>query len=45
MLGRPMHELLGKTMDDLFPSELSRRIIADDIRILKEGNFLAVEEE
>ncbi len=37
MLGRPLSELLGKSMDDLFPSDLSKSMIADDQRILKEG--------
>ncbi len=37
MLGRPLSEILGRTMDDLFPSELSRSMIADDQRILMEG--------
>ncbi len=37
MLGRPLSEILGRTMDDLSPSELSRSMIADDQRILREG--------
>ncbi len=37
MLGRPLSELLGKSMDELFPSELSKKMIADDQRILQEG--------
>ena len=44
MLGRPLRELLGKSMDDLFPSELARSMIADDKRILEEGKQVAVEE-
>jgi len=44
MLGRPLKELLGKTMDDLFPSELARSMIADDKRILEEGRQVVVEE-
>ncbi|MDD2804176.1 MAG: PAS domain S-box protein [Elusimicrobiales bacterium] len=44
MLGRPLKELLGKTMDDLFPSELARSMIADDKRILQEGKQVVVEE-
>jgi two-component system, cell cycle sensor histidine kinase and response regulator CckA len=45
MLGRPIHELLGKTMDDLFPSDLAKSIIADDMKILQEGKVIHVEEE
>ena len=45
MLGRPLHELLDKTMDDLFPSDLAKGMVADDLRILKEGKQIAIEEE
>jgi PAS domain S-box-containing protein len=37
MLGRPLADILGKNMDELFPSELSRAMIEDDKRILREG--------
>ncbi|MCX6554115.1 MAG: PAS domain-containing protein [Candidatus Aminicenantes bacterium] len=37
MLSRPASEILGKNMDELFPCELSRTMIADDKRILREG--------
>jgi len=45
MLGMPIDELLGKTMDELFPSDLAKSMIADDQRILKEGKTITVEEE
>jgi len=45
MFGKPMHKLLGKTMDDLFPSNLAKSMIADDLRILNEGKQITVEEE
>ncbi len=45
MLGIPIEEMLGKTMDDLFPSELAKNMVADDLRILKEGKSLMIEEE
>src|SRR4030042_4620074 len=45
MLGKPMHELLGKTTDDLFPSDLAKSMIADDLRVLNEGKQVTVEEE
>jgi two-component system cell cycle sensor histidine kinase/response regulator CckA len=37
MLGKPLTELLGKTMDELFPSELAKSMVADDLRVLKKG--------
>jgi PAS domain S-box-containing protein len=45
MLGKPLAQLLGKTMDDLFPSELAKKMIADDMRILNEGREITVDEE
>lgn len=45
MLGRPIDELLGKSMDDLFPSDLAKSMIADDMLIMKEGKTVTVEEE
>jgi len=45
MLGMPMTEMLGKTMYDLFPSELAKNMVADDMRIMKEGKAITIEEE
>ena len=45
MLGRPIGELLGKTMDDIFPSDFAKSIIADDRRVLNEGKSITIEEE
>jgi PAS domain S-box-containing protein len=45
MLGKPMHELIGKNIDDLFPSELAKNMIADDSKIIKEDVVVTVEEE
>ena len=45
MLGRPVQELLGKTMDELFPSELAKSMVQDDLRILRERKPIEVEEE
>jgi two-component system, cell cycle sensor histidine kinase and response regulator CckA len=45
MLGKPLQELLGKTMDELFSSELARNMVADDLRVLKKGKPITVEEE
>ena len=45
MLGKPLAELLGKSMDDLFPSDLAKSMIADDMIIMKNGNKITVDEE
>jgi PAS domain S-box-containing protein len=45
MLGKPINELLGKTMDDLFPSDMARSMIEDDKNILREGKLVVVDEE
>jgi PAS domain S-box-containing protein len=45
MLGMPVSQALGKTMDDLFPSELAKSMVADDLRILNEGKRVDVVEE
>lgn len=45
MLGRPLADLLGKTMDDLFPSDLAKKMIEDDKRILRKGKLEIIEEE
>ncbi len=45
MLGKPIDELLGKSMEELFPGELARSMIEDDQKILREGKPVEVEEE
>jgi PAS domain S-box-containing protein len=45
MLGLPMEKLLGKTMFELFPSELAKNMVEDDLRILSENKVFEVEEE
>ncbi len=45
MLGRPLAELLGKSMDELFPSPLAQRMMEDDRRIMQQGKPIEVEEE
>ncbi len=45
MLGRPLEEMLGKTMYDLFPSDFAKKIVEDDIRVLREGKEVVLEEE
>jgi PAS domain S-box-containing protein len=45
MLGRPLEQLIGKTMDDLFPSDLAKKMIVDDLKILNNGKAEVIEEE
>ncbi len=45
MLGRPMAELLGKTMFDLFPSDFAKKIVEDDKLVLHQGEEIVVEEQ
>ena len=45
LLGRPLKELLGKSMNELFPSELAKSMVADDLRILENGEKIEIEEE
>jgi PAS domain S-box-containing protein len=45
LLGMPVAEMLGKSMNDLFPSELAKKMVEDDMRIMKEGKAITVEEE
>lgn len=45
MLGMPLADLLGKNMDDLFPSELAKRMVEDDLQILNEGRRVTVVEQ
>jgi len=45
MLGKPLDELLGKSMFELFPSDLAKSMVEADIQILKSGEEVSVEEE
>lgn len=44
MIGMPLNELIGKSMDDLFPSELAKSMIEADKRVLREGKPITVRE-
>jgi PAS domain S-box-containing protein len=44
MLGKPLDELLGKNMFELFPTEVARKIVDDDIEVLAKGEVITVEE-
>lgn len=45
MLGMPLTEVLGKTMDELFPSEMAKKMIEDDKSVIREGKPCEVVEE
>lgn len=45
MLGMPVENALGKTMDDLFPSDLAKSMVEDDKKILQKGEVFEVFEE
>lgn len=45
MLGMPLERILGKTMDELFPSDLAKSMIEADKKILNEGKLIQVDEE
>ncbi|MFO7658381.1 MAG: PAS domain S-box protein [Bacteroidales bacterium] len=44
VLGRPLEQLIGKTMYELFPSDLAKRMIEDDKKIINEGKQIQVDE-
>ncbi|MEI6089935.1 MAG: PAS domain S-box protein [bacterium] len=45
MIGKPLKDILGKNMFELFPTELALNMVEDDKRILNEGKLIEVEEE
>ncbi|MBE0649908.1 MAG: PAS domain S-box protein, partial [Bacteroidales bacterium] len=45
MLGKPLNSLLGKTMDELFPSEFAKKMVEVDKVILNRRETVIVEEE
>lgn len=45
LLGMPLDQVIGKTMDELFPPDLAKSIIADDKRVLFEGQRINVVED
>lgn len=45
MIGMPIDKILGKTMFEIFPSELAKNMVADDLRILNENRAEEIEEE
>ncbi len=45
MLGLPLDKMIGKTMDELFPSEIAKKMILDDKKILTERKLTIIDEE
>ncbi len=45
MIGRPIEEMLGKNMYELFPSALAKKMVSDDKKILKGGILDILQEE
>ena len=45
MLGRPLDEIIGKPMTDLFPAEIASKMVEDDKRILQNGKTEIIEEK
>jgi PAS domain S-box-containing protein len=45
MIGLPLDKMIGKTMDELFPSDFAKKMIADDKKILTERKTVVLEEE
>ncbi len=45
LVGRPVADQLGRTMEELFPAEFARKMVADDQRVLAGGKAVTLEEE
>lgn len=45
LVGESLAEQLGKSMDELFPSDLARKLVEDDKRVFAEGRTITAEEE
>ncbi|NJD92432.1 MAG: PAS domain S-box protein [Geobacter sp.] len=45
MVGRPAAELRGRTMDELFPEGMARKMTLDDLDVIRSGKAVEVEEE
>ena len=45
MLGRPLQDLLGRNMNDLFPPALAEKMVEDDMGVLEKGKRVEVEWE
>lgn len=45
LVGKPLAQQLGRRMDELFPSDLARKMVEDDKSVLARGEVIEVEEE
>ncbi len=45
MIGIPASEMIGRTMEDLFPPEFAAKITADDWDVVSKGDLLRLDEE
>ncbi|MCX5881094.1 MAG: ATP-binding protein [Deltaproteobacteria bacterium] len=45
MIGIPGSEMVGKTMEELFPPEFAAKISADDLAVVSKGDVLRLDEE
>ena len=45
LIGKPIEDLLGKTMDELFPSEMAKKMVEDDLSVIRGGKPIKVVEE
>jgi PAS domain S-box-containing protein len=45
MVGKPLDQIIGKGMEELFPPELARNIIRDDRSVLATGQVVQVDED
>ena len=45
LIGKPIEDILGKTMDELFPSEIAKKMVEDDLSVIKGGKPIKVVEE
>ncbi len=45
MVGRPAAELRGRTMYEIFPEELARKITADDLAAIHDGTMIQLDED
>jgi PAS domain S-box-containing protein len=45
MIGIPGHEMIGKTMEELFPPEYAAKFTADDWEVVSKGEVLRLDEE
>jgi PAS domain S-box-containing protein len=44
MLGKPLSELLGKNMFELFPTDFARKMVDDDLEVITRNEVITLEE-